>query len=306
VADDEVFYQNCSGLKGVRRQAINQSAPLWVKGEYGRKASVMAQIRSGIGGWDFPGWRKNFYPVGLAQAKELDYASRHVTTIEINGTFYRTQKPESFRRWAEAVPENFLFSVKAHRLTTHRKDLTEAEPSIAQFLTSGVLELGARLGPLLWQFAPTKKFVSDDFEHFLAALPREAEGHRLRHVVEVRHASFCDPAFVALTQKYETAICLAESDKYPLIADVTADFVYLRLQKTRSEIATGYSADELDRWTERAKLWSSGEVPPDLPYLAEGQKPRKQPRDCFVYFIAGAKERNPAAAQALMARLAEK
>jgi uncharacterized protein YecE (DUF72 family) len=263
----------------------------------------MARIRSGIGGWDFAGWRKNFYPAGLAKAKELEFASRHVPTIEINGTFYRTQTSESFRRWAETVPEDFLFAVKAHRLTTHRKQLAEAGPSITQFLASGVLELGSKLGPLLWQFAPTKKFEPDDFEAFLAALPNEVEGRRLRHVVEVRHVSFCVPAFVALAQKYAAAICLADSAKYPLIADVTADFVYMRLQKSQADIETGYSARELDQWAERARIWSSGDVPKDMPHIAQDEKVKKQARDCFVYFIAGAKERNPTAAQALMARL---
>jgi uncharacterized protein YecE (DUF72 family) len=268
-----------------------------------KEASGMARIRSGIGGWDFAGWRKNFYPAGLAKAKELEFASRHVPTIEINGTFYRTQSPDSFRRWAETVPEDFLFAVKAHRLTTHRKELAEAGPSIMQFLTSGVLELGNKLGPLLWQFAPTKKFEPDDFEGFLAALPNEAEGLGLRHVVEVRNESFCVPAFVALAQKYAVAICLADSAKYPLIADITADFVYLRLQQSQADIETGYSSKQIDQWTERARIWSSGSAPEDVPYIARDEKLKKQPRDCFVYFIAGAKERNPAAAQALMARI---
>jgi len=278
----------------------------------------MAQIRIGIGGWDFPGWRKNFYPEGLAHAKELAFASRHVTTIEINSTFYRTQNPESFRRWADTVPDDFQFAVKAHRLTTQRKELAGAAPSIAQFLGSGVLDLGAKLGPLLWQFAPTKKFECEDFEAFLSALPREAEGRPLRHVVEVRHESFCDPAFIALARRHGTAICLAESEKYPMIADVTADFVYLRLQKSQASIASGYSDAQLAQWARRAKLWAAGDVPSDLPCVADtlaetstkapakrGKASAKVPRDAFIYFIAGAKERNPAAARALIAKLGD-
>jgi uncharacterized protein YecE (DUF72 family) len=275
---------------------------------------AMAQIKIGIGGWDFPGWRKNFYPAGLARAKELAFASRHVTSIEINSTFYRSQKPESFRRWAETAPDDFLFSVKAHRLTTHRKELAGAAPSIALFFASGVLELGTKLGPILWQFAPTKRFESEDFEAFLSALPREAEGRPLRHAVEVRHASFCDRAFIALAQRYGTAICLADSEKYPMVADVTADFVYLRLQKSDASVAIGYSTAQLDQWAQRAKLWALGDVPDDLPTLmkephkatpSKGSTSAKgkAPRDCFIYFIAGAKEHNPAAAQALIAKL---
>jgi uncharacterized protein YecE (DUF72 family) len=262
----------------------------------------MARIRIGIGGWDFPGWRKSFYPAGLPHAEELAFASRHVSTIEINSTFYRTQRPESFRHWAEQTPDDFVFSVKAHRLTTHRKVLAEAGPAISHFLDSGVLELGLKLGPLLWQFAPTKKFEPDDFEAFLASLPDEYGGRVLRHVVEVRHASFCQPAFVELARQYNTAICLVESDKYPLIADVTADFVYARLQKSAASQETGYSAQKLDEWAVRARLWASAAMPQDLHYLAKSFEKHPDGRDIFLYFISGAKERNPAAACALLER----
>lgn len=264
----------------------------------------MAQIRIGIGGWDFAGWRKNFYSVGLPHAKELEFASRQVTTIEINGTFYRTQKPENYRSWADATPDDFVFSVKAHRLTTHRKMLAQAEASIAQFFASGVLQLRGKLGPVLWQFAPTKKFDAEDFEAFLKLLPRELEGRSIRHVVEVRHASFCDPAFIDLAEHYGTAICLAQSEKYPLIADVTADFVYLRLQQSEASNECGYTAKELDQWAARAQLWAKGDLPADLPYTANASA-TNHPRDCFIYFIAGAKERNPAAACALIERIRE-
>jgi uncharacterized protein YecE (DUF72 family) len=262
----------------------------------------MASIYTGIGGWTFAPWRNNFFPRGLKQADELSYASRHVSTIEINGTFYRNQSPESFRRWAQETPDGFIFSVKAHRLTTHRKVLAESAPSIERFLESGLLELEKKLGPILWQFAPTKKFEPDDFEAFLAALPEKLESLKLRHVVEVRHASFCTEAFIALARRYKVAICLALHEKYPLIADVTSDFVYVRLQTSQSSEETGYSKEELDRWAGYAQLWTKGKTVEDLPLLAEPSAKAKG-LDCFINFIAGAKERNPAAAMAFIERL---
>ncbi|WP_202899185.1 DUF72 domain-containing protein [Methylocapsa aurea] len=265
--------------------------------------SAPARIRVGIGGWSFAPWRDNFYPRGLTHAQELSYASRKVSAIEINATFYRTQSPESFRRWAGEAPDGFVFSVKAHRLTTHRKRLAESGPSIDHFLSSGVLELGTKLGPLLWQFAPTKKFEPDDFEAFLAALPREAGGIKLRHVVEVRHESFCDKDFVALARRQACAICLADSDKYPMIADIGADFVYVRLQRSAAALEAGYPATEIDAWAKRARLWAKGMQPEDLPYLAEPAAALPEGRDSFIFFVAGAKERNPAAGRALIGRL---
>jgi len=259
-----------------------------------------ARIRVGIGGWNFAPWRDNFYPRGLARAQELAFASRNVTAIEINATFYRTQTPDSYRRWAGEAPEDFVFAVKAHRLTTHRKRLAESGPSIDHFLASGVLELGPKLGPLLWQFAPTKKFEREDFEAFLAALPREAGGRKLRHVLEVRHESFCRQDFVALAQRHACAICLADSDKYPMIADLSADFVYVRLQRSAAAFETGYSPADIEAWAERARLWSKGLAPEDLPYVATDGAKKSEGRDSFIFFIAGAKEHNPAAARALI------
>jgi uncharacterized protein YecE (DUF72 family) len=260
----------------------------------------MARIRVGIGGWAFAPWRDNFYPRGLKQADELSFASRHVSTIEVNGTFYRTQSPESFRRWAEESPKDFVFSIKAHRLTTHRKILAESAPAIERFLDSGLVELGKKLGPILWQFAPTKKFEPEDFEGFLAALPAKIGSQKLRHVVEVRHESFCTPDFVALARRYKVAVCLALSDKYPLIADQTADFIYARLQTSQATPATGYSGKELNRWADYAKLWSEGKSVEELPLLTKVPAAKAKGHDCFIYFIAGAKERNPAAAMAFM------
>jgi uncharacterized protein YecE (DUF72 family) len=262
----------------------------------------VSSIRVGIGGWTFAPWRNNFFPKGLKQAAELSYASRHVSTIEINGTFYRTQSPATFRKWADETPDDFVFSVKAHRVTTNRKVLAEASESIEHFLRSGVLELGQKLGPVLWQFAPFKKFEPEDFEAFLKALPNEMAGLELRHVVEVRHASFQTEAFVALARRYKVAICQEFSNKYPLIGDVTADFIYARLQQSEASEEQGYKPADLDRWAEVVKLWAAGKQIEDVPLLAKPAE-TPEPRDCFVYFIAGAKERNPAAAMALMERL---
>ncbi|MDJ1158921.1 DUF72 domain-containing protein [Chelatococcus sp. SYSU_G07232] len=260
-------------------------------------------IRVGIGGWTFEPWRGTFYPPGLAQARELEYASRHVTAIEINGTFYGSQKPESFRRWAAESPDGFVFSLKGPRFTTNRRVLAEAGPSIERFFASGVTELGAKLGPVLWQFAPTKAFHAEDFEAFLALLPRNVDGLAVRHAVEVRHESFCTPAFVALLRRYGTPVVYADSDKYPAIADVTGDFVYARLQRAREEEPTGYAPDVLDAWAERARAWGAGGEPADLPRVDEGTPAVVQARDCFIFMINGAKVRAPAAAMALIERL---
>lgn len=244
-------------------------------------------IRVGIGGWNYQPWRGAFYPEGLAQARELDYASRRVTSIEINGTFYRTPSRDSFRRWAAATPEDFLFALKAPRFAVNRRVLAEAGESIARFFASGVTELGRKLGPVLWQLAPTKTFDPEDIARFLALLPEEADGLRLRHALEVRHPSFLVPEFAALAAAHGVAVVCADSDKYPAIADVTGDFIYARLQRTVEHEPAGYPPALLDRWAAQARAWertaASGEV--------------------YVYMISGAKVRNPAAAMALLQRL---
>ncbi len=262
----------------------------------------MGTIRSGIGGWVFAPWRDNFYPKGLAQARELHHASRHVTAIEINGTFYGSQKPATFRKWHDEAPDDFVFSMKAPRIAVQRKDLTQAEGSVARFLESGITELGAKLGPILWQLAATKQFNPDEMAAFLGFLPDEIDGHRLRHVIEVRHPTFLVPAFVELARRHKVAICLVDGEDHPMIADVTADFVYARLRRTRPEVATGYTPQDIDLCVDRFRTWAAGGEPEGLPRLHEKKAPRKK-RDCFAYFIAGAKERNPAAAQAFIARL---
>lgn len=259
-------------------------------------------IRVGIGGWTYEPWRGAFYPKGLKHADELKYAAGKLTAIEINGTFYRTQSPASFAKWREETPEGFVFSLKGHRAVVNRKVLAEAGDALDWFLKSGITELGPKLGPLLWQFAPHKTFDPDDFGAFLALLPRNADGLALRHVVEVRSETFLVPEFVALAAKHNVAVVCAQSDDYPAIADVTADFVYARLQTSQAAHANGYAEADLDLWAKRAKIWAAGGTVDDLPRFGARPAPRKK-RDVFVFMIAGEKVRNPAAAAALIARL---
>jgi len=259
-------------------------------------------IRVGIGGWVFAPWRGEFYPKGLPQARELEHASRHLTSIEINGTFYRTQKPESFRKWADETPDDFVFSVKGPQFATNRRVLAEAGDSVERFFKSGVLELKSKLGPILWQMAPTKKFDPEDFAGFLALLPKTLDGRAIRHVVEVRQPSFLVPEFIALLRKHAVAVVLVESGKHPLIPDVTSDFIYARLQGTSEKEKSGYSAKALDAWAKRARTWEAGDAPDDLKTV-DDKPPAKAKRDVFVYMISGAKVRAPAAAMALIERL---
>ncbi len=260
------------------------------------------QIRVGIGGWTFAPWRGVFYPEKLTHAKELSYAASKLTAIEINGTYYGSQKPESFRKWAAEVPDGFVFSVKGPRFATNRKILAEAGESIERFYKSGVLEMGDRLGPVLWQFAPTKTFDAVDFGAFLDLLPRKLDGQTLRHVVEVRHDSFCIPDFIALLRKHNVAVVYAEHATYPAIADVTADFVYARLQTGRDDVTTCYPPKVLEAWAKRLALWAKGDAPDDL--ATYGAKPAKaQPRDVFCYLIHEGKVNAPAGAMALIGKL---
>jgi uncharacterized protein YecE (DUF72 family) len=259
-------------------------------------------IRVGVGGWTYAPWRGTFYPDGLKHAQELAYAAGKLTTIEINGTFYRRQGAASFARWRDETPDGFVFSVKGHRAIVNSKKLAEAGDALDWFFKSGVTELGSKLGPVLWQLAPFKKFDADDIAAFLALLPREAGGLALRHAIEVRSKSYLNPQFVALARSHNVAIVYADSDDYPAVADVTADFVYARLQRSAEDIPTGYSADALDAWAERAKTWAAGGEPDDLARFGEKRAARKK-RDVFVFMIAGAKVRAPAAAMALIERL---
>lgn len=243
-------------------------------------------IKVGIGGWNYEPWRETFYPAGTPQAKELEYASRQVTAIEINATFYRTQSAASFKKWAAATPDDFMFSVKAPRAAVQRKDLREARDSIAWFLDSGVSELGAKLGPIFWQMAPYKKFDADEMNAYFDMLPEKLGKLRLRHALEVRHASFACDEFMAIAKKRNIAVVCVESEKHPLIREPTADFAYARLELTKADEPTGYPKPALKKWMQTAREWEkSGDV--------------------FLYFISGAKERNPAAAQAMLALLAK-
>lgn len=242
-------------------------------------------IRVGIGGWTFEPWRGVFYPPKHPHAKELDFASRAVTAIEINGTYYSGFKPDTFRRWRDAVPDDFMFSVKASRYSTNRKVLADGADSVARFLGQGLSELGDMLGPILWQFMPTKRFDADDFAGFLALLPKQIDGVPLRHALEPRHESFADPRFIAMAGDIGAAIVFADEPDFPLIDERTADFTYARLQCAEEAIETGYSDKALDAWAVRAKRWAEGG------------------RDVFVFMINGAKVRAPAGAQALLARL---
>jgi len=270
-----------------------------------RKANMPGKLRQfhvGIGGWTFAPWRGVFYPKGLPHANELRYAGEHLTSIEINGTYYGSQKPESFRKWASEVPDGFIFSVKGPRFAVNRRVLAEAGDSIKRFFDSGVTGLGDRLGPVLWQFAPTKKYDEKDFAGFLELLPREYDGREIRHVVEVRNETFQTPGFVALLRSFSIPAVYAHHGKYPEFADITGDFVYARLQRGKDTVETAYPPKELDGWARRAKIWAAGGAPDDLPYIDE-VAPKKRKRDVFIYIIHEGKVRAPAGAMALIERL---
>jgi uncharacterized protein YecE (DUF72 family) len=242
------------------------------------------RIRVGVGGWTFEPWRDNFYPKGLAQAKELQYASRQLTAIEVNGTFYSTFKPPTFAKWRDETPDGFVFSVKAHRFTTHRRELGTAGESITRFVGSGLTELGDKLGPILWQFMPTKQFDAGDVEAFLKLLPRELEGRPLRHVLDVRHPSFATEQYLELLHAHGCTTVYTDSEKFPSIPHARSELAYLRLMRSACDCATGYPEAELARWAEGARQWA-------------GQAAKNE---VFVFFINGAKERAPAAAQAFL------
>jgi uncharacterized protein YecE (DUF72 family) len=259
-------------------------------------------IRIGIGGWTYEPWRGAFYPDKLPQKRELDYASRRLTTIEINGTFYGSQKPETFAKWRDETPDGFVFSLKAPRFAMNRRILADAGPSIERFLTGGVMELEDKLGPINWQFTPFKKFDPTDFEAFLEHLPKEVGGRALRHVVEVRHDSFRSPEFTALARKHGVAVAIAADSAYPQIADLTAPFVYVRIMGTQEPEELGYADAALDLWAARARAWASGAAVDGLDSVAPSSADGR-PRDVYIYVISGHKVRNPAAAMALLRRL---
>ena len=249
---------------------------------------MQTRIRIGVGGWTYEPWRDNFYPRGLPHARELEYASRQLTAIEVNGTYYSTMKPATFASWRDQTPEGFMFSLKASRFATNRKVLATAGESIGRFVASGIAELGDKLGPLVWQFMPTKRFEPQDFGAFLKLLPREAARRPLRHVLDVRHESFACDEYLDLARAHGCSTVHTDSDKFPNIADGASELAYLRLMRCESGCPTGYPPALLDDWAQGCRAW-----------VAQGSR-----REVFAFFINGAKERAPAAAVELIRRIA--
>jgi len=257
-------------------------------------------IRVGIGGWTFAPWRSNFYPAGLVQRRELEYASRQLTAIEINGTYYGVQKPATYANWRDQTPDGFVFSAKAPKRIMQSRSLASTQTQVEDFV-GGIAELGAKLGPLVWQFEAGRRVDAEDLDAFLALLPRAMQGRPLRHALEVRDPAAVDAEFIELARRHQVATVFTDSTDYPSFADLTADFVYARLMRSQP-IDTGYPSKELDLWAERARAWSRGEDIAELPHV--GERALALPRrDVFVYFISSAKERNPAAAMELIRRL---
>ena len=265
-------------------------------------ARPASRIRIGVGGWTYEPWRGPFYPEGLPQRRELEYASRKLTSIEINGTYYGSQKPESFAKWHDETPDDFIFAVKGPRFATNRRVLAEAGSSIERFFASGVMELKDKLGPVNWQFMGTKKLDLDDLAAFVALLPRSVDGRAVRHALELRHDSFRSPEVVALARQHGIAIVVAADGPYPQIADVTAPFVYARIMGTREDHPAGYAEAALDDWAGRARAWAAGKVAEGLDRVTAAEADG-QGREVFLYVISGFKERNPAAAMALARRI---
>lgn len=255
-------------------------------------------IRVGIGGWTFAPWRNNFYPQGLVQRRELEYASRQLSAIEINGTYYGTQKPATYAKWRDETPPGFVFTAKAPKRITQSRALARTGAQVEDFV-GGIAELGDRLAAIVWQFDAGTRIDRDAFAQFLDLLPHEAGGRPLRHVLDVRDRGFVDADYIALARRHGMATVFTDSDEHPSFADVTADFVYARLMRSRADVATGYPPSELREWAGRARTWAGGGAPDDLPLLAS-PAPAAARRDVFIFFISAAKERNPAAATALL------
>jgi uncharacterized protein YecE (DUF72 family) len=259
-------------------------------------------IRVGVGGWTFEPWRDNFYPPGWPAARELEYASRRLTAIEVNGTYYGLQKPATFAKWRSETPDDFVFCLKASRFATNRRVLAEAGESIQRFIASGITELGAKLGPIVWQLAPTKRFDAADLQAFMQCLPAQADGLPLRHVLDVRHESFRSSDYLSLARRHGVATVFTDSDDYPPIADITGSFVYTRLMRTQPGLPEGCTPQVLDQLAECALLWRQGHEPRGLPRI-EPAPPAGAARDVYMFFISGAKEKAPAAAMSLLRRL---
>lgn len=287
----------------------------------------MAAIHIGISGWRYAPWRGDFYPKGLTQKNELKFASRAVSSIEINGSFYSLQRPELYAAWYDETPKGFVFSVKAPRYITHILRLRDVEKPIANFLASGVLALKDKLGPMLWQFPPSFKFDAELFETFLALLPHDTEAalemakgcearmegrsylridrkRRLRHAVEIRNESFVDPAFIALLRKYNVALVVADTaGKWPYREDLTSDFVYIRLHGAEELYTSGYSDEALDNWCQRIKRWSEGRQPDDAQLISPTKPRPRKTRAVYCYFDNDVKVRAPYDARQLLRRL---
>jgi uncharacterized protein YecE (DUF72 family) len=285
-------------------------------------------IRIGVSGWRYAPWRGVFYPSKLPQNKELWYASRILPTIEINGSFYSLQRPEYYRDWHDATPGDFMFSIKGPRFITHIKRLRDVEKPLANFFASGLFNLKAKLGPILWQFPPNFVYEPNKLAHFFALLPRDTQAalqlarrrearmhgrsllktdanRRLRYAMEIRHDSFVDSSFVHLLRKYRIALVVAETARrWPMMHDVTTDFVYMRLHGDKELYRSGYSYRALDRWAERINAWSTGGQPKDAITIADKVPPTRKVRDVFCYFDnTDVKLRAPADAQTLMRKL---
>ncbi|MDB5906736.1 MAG: hypothetical protein JWP34_850 [Massilia sp.] len=287
----------------------------------------MGAIRIGISGWRYPPWRGGFYPPGLTQHRELEYASRAVPSIELNGSFYSLQRPESYAEWHDETPDDFVFSVKGNRFITHTLRLREVEGALANMLASGVLNLREKLGPFLWQFPPNFKFDPERMEHFLSLLPHDTEQalelarkheprmkgrtaleidkkRKLRHAVEIRHESFADEAFIEMLRKYKVALVVADTaGKWPYIEDVTADFMYLRLHGDKELYASGYTEEALDRWAARIRAWADGGQPEDAHLVSSKAPAQRKSREVFCYFDNDVKVRAPFDARRLIDKL---
>jgi len=248
----------------------------------------LQRIRVGVGGWTYEPWRDNFFPKGLPHSQELHYASRQLTAIEVNGTYYSTFRPATFARWRDETPDGFVFSLKANRFATTRKVLATAGESIERFVGSGIAQLGDKLGPLVWQFMPTQRFDPADFEAFLALLPQTVDGRPLRHVLDVRHESFLSPEYLPLARRYGCTTVHTDSDKFPAIADAHSELAYIRPMRSEPDRPTGYPPGLLGQWAQGARAWV-------------GTGPAKE---AFIFLINGAKERAPAAATELIRQIA--
>jgi uncharacterized protein YecE (DUF72 family) len=291
-----------------------------------RNRVYAGDIRIGISGWRYAGWRGRFYPKALPQSRELEFASRKFHTIEINGTHYSLQRPQYFSRWHDETPDDFVFAVKGSRFITHMLQLRNSDVALANFFAQGLLCLDRKLGPVLWQFSPRFVFRPEKLQPFLAALPRtrraaahmsrhhderlagrswtraESDGP-LRHAIEIRHQSFCTPEFIALLREYKTALVVADTVAWPLLTDTTADFVYVRLHGSKQLYTSGYGPKAIAKWADWITAWASGRPPKDGPHIAPATG-KSGPKDVYVYFDNDAKVRAPADAIALEKRLA--